>query len=233
MVGDRPPQVHPYTHHLNEAGFEVSEASRSTEALRQIQSREFDLVISVSMPEAQGLDLVRRIRTNSPSPQVVLVLDAVVVEAKRMNRIAFEATRLGALQSLVEPIELKLLEQTAMHAVRLNRAGWNRGSKWTDATSVTATKAKQTFANILERAIRGGRVVITKHNAAKAVLVSVEEFNALMPAADVELDTLSQEFDDLLARMQTSQARAGMRSAFASSAKELGAAAVAAARERG
>jgi len=98
---------------------------------------------------------------------------------------------------------------------------------------VTATHAKREFADILEKAIRGGRVVITKHNAPKAVLVSVEEFDALMPAVDVELDTLSREFDALLARMQTPAARAGMRSAFDSSPKELGEAAVAAARKRG
>lgn len=108
-----------------------------------------------------------------------------------------------------------------------------RASKGMDAISVTATYAKREFADILEKAIRGGRVVITKHGAPKAVLVSVEEFNALMPAADVDLDILSREFDDLFARMQTPPARAGMRTAFDSSAKELGEAAVAAARKRG
>lgn len=118
--------------------------------------------------------------------------------------------------------------------MKMNRASRrNRTLEGTDAISVTATYAKQEFADILEKAIRGGRVVITKHDTPKAVLVSVEEFNALMPAADVDLDMLGREFDDLLARMQMPSARAGMRTAFDSSAKELGEAAVAAARKRG
>jgi len=76
-------------------------------------------------------------------------------------------------------------------------------------------------------------VVITKHDAPKAVLVSVDEFNALAGAAESKLDTLSSEFDALLARMQTRKARAGMKAAFDASPKQLGRAAVAAARKRG
>jgi hypothetical protein len=44
---------------------------------------------------------------------------------------------------------------------------------------------------------------------------------------------LSREFDALLARMQTSAARAGMKAAFQAPPKQLGRAAVAAARKRG
>ena len=48
-----------------------------------------------------------------------------------------------------------------------------------------------------------------------------------------KLDTLSGEFDALLARMQAPKARAGMKAAFDASPKQLGRAAVAAARKRG
>jgi hypothetical protein len=44
---------------------------------------------------------------------------------------------------------------------------------------------------------------------------------------------IKQEFDALLARMQTSKARRGMKAAFAASGKRLGKAAVAATRSRG
>ena len=76
-------------------------------------------------------------------------------------------------------------------------------------------------------------MVITQHDAPKAVLLSVDEFTALTRATEGTLDTLSAEFDALLARMQTPRARAGMKAAFAASPKELGKAAVAAARKRG
>ena len=98
---------------------------------------------------------------------------------------------------------------------------------------VRASEAKSEFGRVLEMAIQGGAVVITKHDSPKAVLISVEDFNALSGAAETKLDTLSQEFDALLARMQTSKARRGMKAAFAASGKRLGKAAVAATRSRG
>jgi prevent-host-death family protein len=98
---------------------------------------------------------------------------------------------------------------------------------------VSASQAKSEFGRVLEIAIRGGAVVITKHDAPKAVLISVERFNALSGAAGTNLETLSREFDALLARMQTSRARRGMKAAFAASGRRLGSAAVAAARSGG
>jgi antitoxin Phd len=108
----------------------------------------------------------------------------------------------------------------------------NRGEAL-EPSSVSASEAKSEFGRVLEMAIQGGAVVITKHDAPKAVLISVENFNALSGAAQTKLDTLSREFDALLARMQTSKARRGMKAAFAASGKRLGKAAVAAARSRG
>ncbi|MGP8242888.1 MAG: type II toxin-antitoxin system Phd/YefM family antitoxin [Bryobacteraceae bacterium] len=99
--------------------------------------------------------------------------------------------------------------------------------------SVSATEAKNQFGHILENAIRGDRVMITKHGAPKAVLLSVDEFEDLSGAGRLELDTLSGEFDALLASMQKPSSRAGMRAAFDASPKQLGRAAVAAARKRG
>jgi len=101
-----------------------------------------------------------------------------------------------------------------------------------ETASVSATDAKNEFGRILEKAIQGGRVLITKYDVPKAILISVSEFEALSLARQVKLDTLSDEFDALLARMQTSTARAGMKSAFSASPKRLGKAAVAAARKR-
>jgi antitoxin Phd len=107
------------------------------------------------------------------------------------------------------------------------------GSGRTGVARVSATIAKNEFGRILERVIQGGTVVITKHDAPKAVLISIDEFDALSRAGQVKLDNLSGEFDALLARMQTPAARAGMQAAFDASPKQLGRAALAAARKRG
>ena len=108
----------------------------------------------------------------------------------------------------------------------------SRGEALTPS-SVSASEAKSEFGRVLEMAIQGEAVVITKHDAPRAVLISVENFNALSGAAQTKLDTLSREFDALLAGMQTSKARRGMKAAFAASGTRLGKAAVAAARSRG
>jgi len=101
------------------------------------------------------------------------------------------------------------------------------------ASTVTATDVKNEFGRVLEKVLQGGIVVITKHDEPKAVLISVREFNALTNTNRMKLDTLSGEFDALLARMQTPAALSGMKAAFDASPKQLGKAAVAVARKRG
>ena len=109
----------------------------------------------------------------------------------------------------------------------------NRRGEAVEASSVTATDAKKQFGRVLEMVLRGGAVVITKHDAPKAILLSVDEFNALTRPRESKLDSLSADFDAMLARMQTPRARSGMRAAFGASPKALGRAAVTAARKRG
>src|SRR6266550_1915941 len=72
---------------------------------------------------------------------------------------------------------------------------------------VTATEAKNKFGRLLEKAMQGGVVVITKHDAPKAVLISMDEYTALASAPESRINTLSAEFDSLLMRMQRPGAR--------------------------
>jgi len=104
-----------------------------------------------------------------------------------------------------------------------------------DRALVTATEAKNKFGLLLEKAMQGGVVVITKHDAPKAVLISMDEYTALASAPESRINTLSAEFDSLLMRMQRPGARNAMKSAFHASPKQLGKAAVinVAARKRG
>jgi antitoxin Phd len=101
-----------------------------------------------------------------------------------------------------------------------------------EPASVPASKAKSGFGQVLDMAMQGRAVVITKHDVPKAVVLSVENFNALSRATETSLDTLTGEFDALLAKLQTPRARSGMKAAFAASARQLGKAAVASARTR-
>lgn len=100
-------------------------------------------------------------------------------------------------------------------------------------TSMTATDAKNEFGRAMDVVLQGGAVVITRHDAPKAVLISFEEYNQLKGAGAAQLDRLTGEFDALLADMQRPASRAAMKTAFGASPKQLGRAAVAAARKRG
>lgn len=97
--------------------------------------------------------------------------------------------------------------------------------------SMSSTEAQNGFGNLLETVARDGTVFITRRKAAKAVVLSVERYEELTREAEPALDELTAEFDALLNRMQSPQARAGIRAAFSAAPDELAAAAVAAARD--
>jgi len=234
IVEHNPSILRSHSHRLSQAGFKVSQASEATDALRHVEDNDFDLLISdFKLPQMDGLTLLRRVREHSSSVQFVLVLEAA------NNQIAVRAAELGVFQSLVKPIRLDILERTATLAMQLHRerkSPWNqtfRPAHRTRETSITATEAKNEFGRVLEKAIRGSIVVITKHDAPKAVLISMDEFKTLSNIPELKINALSAEFDSLLTRMQGPVARASMEAAFHASPQELGRAALAAARKRG
>ena len=104
-----------------------------------------------------------------------------------------------------------------------------RRDKLADAPQVSASVAKNSFGRILDRVAREGRLAITKHDEPCAVLISIEEYRALVGAEEVTLNTLSDEFDALFERMQAPGAAAAMQRAFALTPAQLGRAAVKAA----
>ena len=95
----------------------------------------------------------------------------------------------------------------------------------------TATDARNDFAAVLDHVTRHEVVLLTTQGAPRAVILSLDDLGALLAARPAPLQGLSDEFDALLARMQTDKATRGMKRAFESSGKELGAAAVRGARK--
>ena len=106
----------------------------------------------------------------------------------------------------------------------------NLDGELVDVPTVAATQFKNEFGAIFEQAALGGAVAITKHNTPKAVLLSYAEFEALTKSASPALDELTDEFDELLAGMQTPASKSAIAAAFDATPKELGRAAVKAAR---
>ncbi len=115
-----------------------------------------------------------------------------------------------------------MMAKMAQHA-----AGWDAGAR-----KVTAADAKNQFGRVLDDAVAGETVVITRYGESMAVVISAERYRAMSQPPGEELDLLTKDFDAMLRRMQTAKARRGMRAAFEAPPYEIGRAAVAGARRR-
>lgn len=108
----------------------------------------------------------------------------------------------------------------------------NRLGELVALPTVAASRFKNEFGAVFEKAALGGAVAITKHDSPKAVLISYAEFEALVRARFPDLDDLSAQFDGLLAGMQGTRARKAMATAFDATPAQLGKAAARAPRRR-
>ncbi len=101
-----------------------------------------------------------------------------------------------------------------------------------DVPSIAATRVKNEFGAVLEQALKGGAIAITRHDTPKAVLISYDEFQALVKDRAPSLHELRADYDVLLAGMQTPKARKGMEAAFNATPAALGKAAAKNAKRR-
>lgn len=100
-------------------GFHVQEAPGVNDALRLLQDRQFDVVVSdMAMPGLTGLDLLQRIKELSPDCEVLLLTGQATVET------AVQAMKFGAYDFLSKPFplpELEALIQKAYERRLLNK----------------------------------------------------------------------------------------------------------------
>ena len=86
-------------------GFRVQEAPGVNDALRLLQDRQFDVVVSdMAMPGLTGLDLLQRIKELSTDCEVILLTGEATVET------AVQAMKFGAYDFLSKPFPLSELE---------------------------------------------------------------------------------------------------------------------------
>jgi antitoxin Phd len=216
---------------LGAAGFEVRSVAKELTALSLAAKEPFDVVIvDASLPGMDGMSLVARLRERAPATAVVFLT------AQYTNQLAAEAAEAGVFQMLQKPTDLRSLERVVRAAVSQTRHMLSTFRAIlhppNPPRTVPATDAKNEFGSILETAVQDGAVVITKHEVPKAVLISVERVGALLAKHEPDLQGLSREFDDLVARMRTPKARAAARSLFTATPGQLGEAAVAGAKRR-
>jgi len=214
---------------LGEAGFDVKAASSTQDAGSLLENERFDVVLcDLAMPDMDVSAFLRVIRRFDPNIPVVLMTTA---DLRVPRSVVREVDRLS------KPISPPVLERTLDRAVlRIRRrrsitAYRNGRGEEVEVASFSASAAKNEFGQVLQKAA-DGLVVITRHDEPQAVLLSFDEFHDLVSARENKLETLTNEFGALLARMQTPQARRGMKAAFDATPARMGKAAVAAAGKR-
>lgn len=105
----------------------------------------------------------------------------------------------------------------------------NAQGELVDVDQVSVTKFKNELAAMFEQAALGRPVAITRHNTPKAVLISYDEFRAVLSARSPSLGALEAEFDALLEGMQSPASRKALATAYDAAPVAIGRAAVKAA----
>jgi DNA-binding NtrC family response regulator len=117
IVDDDPGQRSLLDSFLRSQGFETSTVASGEEALENLTTREFHMMISdVRMPGLSGLETLRRVRERNH------LLPVLLVTAFADIREAVGAMRDGALNYLAKPIDLEELLATVRQATGLSKS---------------------------------------------------------------------------------------------------------------
>lgn len=106
-----------YSFLLNNGGYAVVEAEDGVEALEKLGQVPCSLVITdMNMPRMDGMDLIRAIRRDYPSLQVILITAFGTPETEK------QARKLGANDYLAKPFDFEELEQRVHRLIQKERA---------------------------------------------------------------------------------------------------------------
>src|SRR5438552_11805592 len=106
VVDDEPPVLKVIERLAGKAGFEVVTCGTGSEAMKELTHKPADLaMVDLRMPDVNGLDLLRQIRSAVPGCEVILMTAYAAVDS------AVEAIKLGAREYLTKPFDFERLRQ--------------------------------------------------------------------------------------------------------------------------
>ncbi len=109
----------------------------------------------------------------------------------------------------------------------------SRSAAEKEPIEVSSTEAQNNFGLLLDQVARDRPVFIRRHRNRQAVLISIDRYEELTRTEESPLlDRLTDEFDALFDRMQSTQARRAADSLFSATSEELGDAAIEATRRK-
>jgi two-component system nitrogen regulation response regulator NtrX len=123
IVDDEPAILHSLSSILEDEGYQVIVAANGVEGMKVVRSDAPDLVIlDIWMPEMDGLETLKRLRSQFPGILVVMMSGHGSIET------AVKATKLGAYDYLEKPLDLEkvtILVRNALHQRKLEEENLN------------------------------------------------------------------------------------------------------------
>ncbi len=116
LVDDHDATRETLTELIRDLGHQVLAAANQAQAVKLVESRTFDLVLTdLKLPDGSGLEVMRRLKQVSPDTPVVMITGHATIDN------AVEATRMGAYEYLTKPVDLNRLRIVIANALYLSR----------------------------------------------------------------------------------------------------------------
>ncbi len=116
LVDDHDATRETLTELIRDLGHQVLAAANQAAAVKFVEEREFDLVLTdLKLPDGSGLEVMRRLKQLHPETPVVMITGHATIDN------AVEATRMGAYEYLTKPVDLNRLRIVIGNALYLSK----------------------------------------------------------------------------------------------------------------
>lgn len=135
--------------------FDIDKTSDSKEALRLIEQRNYDLVITdIVMPEVDGIQVLRKVKEVQPESEVILIT------AYSSTGSALDAMHFGAFDYITKPFDLSELKIRIMRAINKRKAVLQKQNKINEIERLLFSLSHDFKASIV--AIKGFAKIFTQ-----------------------------------------------------------------------
>jgi EAL domain-containing protein (putative c-di-GMP-specific phosphodiesterase class I) len=116
LVDDDPALLRTSARLLQAKGYEISTASNGRDAVAQVHTGNFDVIVSdIAMPNMDGIQLLRQVREHD------LLVPVVLVTGEPAVKTAVQALELGAFHYLTKPVATDEMRKVIDRAVHMHR----------------------------------------------------------------------------------------------------------------
>src|SRR4030042_5338668 len=113
LVDDEEQFLKVFSQRLEGKGLKVDTSTTGEEALKKVKGKDFDaIVLDLSMPGMSGIDTLKRIRSENPDVQIIMLTGHGSVEK------GIEAMKAGAVDFLEKPADLNKIMEKISEAKR-------------------------------------------------------------------------------------------------------------------